>query len=450
MTPTPLTGAVTAPLYGDPEATALLSEAAVAAHMVSFEVALARATEAVGLTETGSADAIAKALDGFAPDLVGLGQGTASAGVPVPALVAQLRKACGPEGQALHWGATSQDVVDTATVMALRDVLGLFAARLPALIAALKQASEDQAETVMAGRTRSQIATPITLGLRAANWAAPLISLTEELPSLREKLCRVQFGGAAGNNLAVAPHGDEIARQIAEMLGLFHDNVWHSDRNAVVLLGAWCARVAAALAKMASDLVVMGRSEAAEGKAGKGGGSSTMPQKANPVGAEAIVTLAAYINGLNPLLVTAASPLEERDGAKWALEWFALPQILIATAAALRHGQELATSLQAFPDNMARMLEANGGAVMSEAASFALAAHMPRADAQGLVKDALKIVNTRGGTLADALAEIGPKGIDWAAALDPKRAIAPSQMQAAAIFARAAPLIETSSSEEDE
>ena len=435
MTPTPLTGAVMAPLYGDQQATALLSEEAVAAHMVAFEIALARATEAAGLTETGSADAIAAALDGFDADLAGLGQGTASAGVPVPALVAQLRAACGEAGQALHWGATSQDVVDTATVMAVRDVLDLYADRMSALIGALEQQSAAFGDVVMGGRTRSQVATPITFGMRIATWAAPLIALEAELPALKDRIARVQFGGAAGNNLAVAPHGADIAETLASELGLGATVQWHGDRSAVMAVGAWVGRLTAALAKMAGDLILMGRSEAAEGKAGKGGGSSTMPQKSNPVASEAIVTLNAYVTALTPMLAMAASPAEERDGGRWAMEWFALPQILIAGAAALRHGADLAATLQAFPENMARMLDANGGAIMSEAASFALAAHMPRAEAQTLVKDALKLVNGQGKTLTEALSEIGPDGIDWMQILDPRQAIAPSQAQAKAIFA---------------
>lgn len=191
--------------------------------------------------------------------------------------------------------------------------------------------------------------------------AAPLIALEAELPALKDRIARVQFGGAAGNNLAVAPYGADIAETLASELGLGAAVQWHGDRGAVMAVGAWVGRLTAALGKMAGDLILMGRSEAAEGKAGKGGGSSTMPQKSNPVASEAIVTLNAYATALNPMLAMAASPAEERDGGRWAMEWFALPQILIAGAAALRHGADLAATLQAFPENMARMLDANGG-----------------------------------------------------------------------------------------
>lgn len=364
--------------------------------------------------------------------------GTVSAGVPVPALVAALRATAGPEGSWLHWGATSQDIVDCANVLQWRDMLDLLAARIGALLNALEKASLAQAHQPMAGRTRSQVAVPISLGLRIAQWAQPLIGLEQDLPGLRARLLRVQFGGAAGSASAVGDKGAALSAALAADLGLADSPCWHTDRSAVVVLGGWLTAVTAALAKLARDLIVMGRSEIAELRAGSGGGSSTMPQKSNPVAAEAIVTLADFVALLQPGLARAAAPLEERDGAAWSLEWLCLPQMGMATAAALRHAQSLAVSLRPDPDRMASQLAEEGGAALSEAASFALAAHMPREAAQELVKGALAQARAAKCSLVEQLSQDPHvKDLeDWAVALDADHLLRPAQDMAVRVFAQ--------------
>ena len=166
---------------------------------------------------------------------------------------------------------------------------------------------------------------------------------------------------------------------------------------------------------MAGDLVLMGRSESGEARAGRGGGSSTMPQKSNPVAAETIGALARYVAVLVTPMHLAALHAEERDGSAWSLEWLTLPQMLVATAAALRHAQGLAETLAPDPGRMRAVLETGGGVAMAEAASFLLAAQMPRADAQALVKRAVAELATTGETLAEALTRLGPVPVD----LDP-------------------------------
>ena len=199
-------------------------------------------------------------------------------------------------------------------------------------------------------------------------------------------------------------------------LGLHDSPAWHTDRSALGALAGWCAALTGALGKMAGDLVLMGRSESGEARAGAGGGSSTMPQKSNPVAAETALALARLVACLATPVHLAALHAEERDGAAWSLEWLVLPQIVVATAAALRHAQSLAETLAPDPDRMREVLEAGGGVALAEAASFRLAAHMPRADAQALVKQAVAALPATGETLAEALTRLGPVPVTLAPA----------------------------------
>lgn len=437
MTPAPFDSGLFGPLLGDGQAAETLSEARFVAHMITVEAALARACGTVGIIPQDAASRLSDALAQTRIDPRDLGAGTAAAGVPVPALVKQLQAGLGVDGQFLHWGATSQDIVDCAHVLQWRDMLDMLAARVAQLLDALKHASDAQSDTLMAGRTRSQVATPISFGLRIATWAQPLIALDAALPDIRARLLRVQFGGASGSASAVGTHGAALSAELARELGLADAPCWHTDRMSIMAVGGWLAGVSAALAKMARDLVTLGRSEIAEARAGTGGGSSTMPQKSNPVGAEAIITLADWTACLQPALTRAASPMEERDGAAWALEWLALPQMGMATAAALGHAQALADSLTADPARMAVQLDAGNGAVLAEAASFALAAYMPRPQAQEVVKAALARAVEDGISLPQALNqhEASCGLADWTAILSAQSQLAASEVMRTRIFA---------------
>ena len=437
MTPAPFDSGLLGPLLGDGQAAETLSEARFVAHMITVEAALARACGTVGIIPQDVAARLSDALAQTRIDPRDLGAGTAAAGVPVPALVKQLQAGLGPDGQFLHWGATSQDIVDCAHVLQWREMLDMLAVRVGQLLDALHHTSNTHSDTLMAGRTRSQVATPISFGLRIATWAQPLIALEAALPDIRARLLRVQFGGASGSASAVGAHGAALSAQLARELGLTDAPCWHTDRMSIMAVGGWLAGVSAALAKMARDLVTLGRSEIAEARAGTGGGSSTMPQKSNPVGAEAIITLADWTACLQPALTRAASPLEERDGAAWALEWLALPQMGMATAAALRHAQALADSLTADPARMAVQLNAGNGAVLAEAASFALAAYMPRPQAQDVVKAALARALEDGISLPQALNlhEASCGLADWTAILSAQSQLAASEVMRTRIFA---------------
>ncbi|MGZ9808876.1 lyase family protein [Pseudoroseicyclus sp. H15] len=418
-------GALLGALFVEEEVAGLFSGGALSAAMVRVEAALAEAEGAVGAIPAEAGQAIASGLAGVTIDPTRLAEGTAGAGVPVPALVKELRAALPAEtAEYLHWGATSQDIVDTALVLQYRVALDILEARAARLTAALKAASETHAELVMAARTRSQVATPITFGLRCARWAQPVLAEAATLPALRARLT-VQFGGASGANTAVAPHGPAISAALAKRLGLPEGPAWHGDRGAIAALGQWAARLSSGLAKFAGDLILLGRT--GEAMAGQGGGSSTMPQKSNPVAAEAIVTLARLTATLAPALTQPHA--EERDGAAWALEWLTLPQMLADTGAALAHAITLAETLRPNPGALRAPL--TDGAALAEAASFALAHHMGRAAAQALVKQAA----SDDRPLIEALQALTDAPIDWSA-LTPEAVIPACKKAAAQVFSQ--------------
>jgi 3-carboxy-cis,cis-muconate cycloisomerase len=428
MAISPLDSRVFAGVFGDPEVGPLFSDEAEIAAMIEFERALARAEAACGVIPESAGAALDAAMEGLVIPPSELTEATTAAAVPVPGLVAALRERLDPEaGQWLHWGATTQDIMDGGLLLRLRRSVNIVDRRLSGLIDTLLDAAEREAGTAMAGRTRSQVATPISFGLRIAQWAQPLIDLSEMLDELRPRLFRVQFGGASGANTAIAPHGSAIIHALAKELDMSAAAPWHTSRVSLIAIMDWHGQLAGALGKMAGDLMLMGRSEIQEARAGKGGGSSTMPQKSNPVTAEAIGALARYASGLMAPAHFSASHLEERDGVSWPLEWLVLPQVVVAAAAALRHAKDLAETISANQERMRDGLDLGGGAAMAEAASFALAAHMPRAKAQALMKRVAQEAARTGASLREILARESDVEIDWVEALDPVRAAEPSR-----------------------
>ena len=418
-------------LLGDEELALILHASTEFRTFIDVELALANAQSALGLIpQTAGAD-MKVALAKVSPDSVALGKGISTSGVPVPALLAELRKVLPPElAQWLHWGATSQDIVDTTMMLQTAQCLTLLDDRLSRLLNTLHKQSNAHATTLMAARTRTQLATPITLGLRVAQWAQPLIALEKELSLLTPRVLRIQFGGAAGANSVVAPYGPAIAEHMASALNLSNSPPWHTDRSGIVGLANWLLQICLSLSKLAKDLLIMSRSDIAEVHAGQSGGSSTMPQKANPVQSEMVVTMGTIAQAIHAGICAAASPVEERDGASWTVEWILLPQLLITTGCALRHCLSLAESLTVNTQRMHATVN-ESSQLMAEAASFALAEHMPRTEAQDLVK--LALASSR--PLHRALAESCNVDIDWHTALDPQAVYAPCKQISQSIFA---------------
>lgn len=342
-------------VFDHPVLAGLLGDDAIAAHftadaeieaMLEFEMALARAEETVGLVPSGTAVALEKACESFSPDHDALRSATARDGVIVPEFVRQLRRAVGDEfGPHVHFGATSQDMIDTALVMRLKPVLADMADRLAALLAGLDGLNARFGDNPLMAHTRMQRALPIRCGDRIASWARPLRTLADDGPTIRDRVVRLQFGGAVGTLDRLGDKGSAVASAVSSTLGLDNSDCWHTDRTSLAELAGWLARLTGSLGKMGQDVALMAQNDVAAIRLAGGGGSSAMPHKQNPVAAEVLVTLARFnatlVSGMHQALVHE----NERSGAAWTLEWMLLPQMTVAAGAALSTARGLVADI---------------------------------------------------------------------------------------------------------
>ena len=424
MTSAPFGSRLLDPLLSDPQTSALFTDRAALEAMLQFEVALARAEESCGVIPPGCARAIADAAKTLAPDWNALGAGVQQAGHPVTALVKQLRAAAAPRGEYVHWGATSQDVIDSALVIRLREALAGLDARLEAVIARFSQHAAAHRGTVMAGRTRSRQAVPTTFGLKAAGWIAPLKRHRRRLAELRPRLLVLQFGGAAGTLAALGDRGLAVSEALAKELDLALPPMpWHSQRDSFGEAAAWLALVTASTGKMGRDLTLLAQDEIAEVHDGSAGGSSTMPQKSNPVLSEVLVAAATVNAGLSASMQQAALQEHERGGSGWTAEWLLLPQMTILAGTALRHAETIGGALDVRAERMRRNIDAAGGLLLAEAAAFALAAHMPLQQAQALVAQACREASAAGRSLIEVLRASSTAPVDWDRLRDPANSL---------------------------
>ena len=334
-------------LAGDPESEALLSDQAQLDAMLAFERALAQASAEAGFISEDAADAVGAALHGFTPDWAGLEAGMAQDGVVVPALVKQLRgRVAEPHRQALHRGATSQDVIDTALMLQLARVFDLYEARLSALIDRLAALRAECGTIELMAHTRMQVALPTTWGAKLASWSEPLQRHLRALIAMRRSLLVIQLGGPVGDRGSFEGHGDVIAAAMAKRLDLGLATPWQAQRDPVVALGNLLALIAGSLGKMGMDVTLLAQNEVGAVRLAGGGGSSAMAHKSNPVNAEVLVALARHCAGLSGTLNQALVHENERSGAAWTLEWLTLPPLLVSTGASLRLGGSLLDQIE--------------------------------------------------------------------------------------------------------
>lgn len=387
----------------DREFGALFTDSAEVRALMIVEGALAKAQGEVGLIPQESAKAIHRASLELQIDPAGLSLETGTNAVVIPALVAAFRSLMqAPEhAQWLHYGATSQDIIDTAQALRLRQMLGLTETRLRALIAALGTLAETHAETPMAGRTYGQVATPTTFGALAANWGTPLANLLEDLPSIRKRILRVSLSGAAGTLSTMSDKGLATRAELAKGLGLTDPgHNWHSMRDGIAALAAWMTQVTVQLGKMGEDLILMTQTGFAEVALPASGGSSTMPQKQNPVMPSVLAAISRTMIGLNSVMQSAPIHRQQRDGAAWISEWMTLPQMCMSFGRTLSISIDLAKGIQPQIETLASHIDDGTGLIYAEALSFRLAQVMPRPEAQAEVKSMCKQVIAGEGSLA--------------------------------------------------
>jgi len=408
---------------GDADCADLFSGPAELDAMLEVEAALALAEAEAGLFDPGTGERLAKAIREAVVDPDVLRSGTTRDGVPVPALVAELRRQLPSDlAPLVHWGATSQDIIDTALILRLHQCLDLLETRLLKLAGLLAALADRHRQTPMAARTRMQQATPTCFGLKVAGWLSPQLRALERLDALRKDLFVVSFAGASGNLAALGHTAEAVETALARQLGLgVPVTPWHTERDRLLTAGSWFAGLSATLGKTGQDLILLAQSEVGEIRLGSSGGSSTMPNKANPVAAEILVAKARASAADLSTLYQSALQEHERSGTGWPMEWIALPRLAMSAGSALDTACQIFESLEVNAPQMRANIEASNGLMLAEAASFALAGHMPRPEAQSLVKAACAKAMQSGQHLFDVLASETTSDIDWTDLRDPAR-----------------------------
>jgi 3-carboxy-cis,cis-muconate cycloisomerase len=395
-------------LWGTAEMRALFSDVTQLQLMLDVESALARAEAKLGLVPQQVAEAISKAAQVENLRIERISEGTRETGVPVPALVSEIGRVAGEQAaRYIHLGATTQDILDTALVLQMRRALEYLRRDLVALARTLATRASEYRDTPMAGRTHLQHAVPITFGLKCAVWASPLAAHVERLDQAALRGQVVQFGGAAGTLAALGANGMAVAEALAHELGLgVPDLPWHVARDSVAEIVALLGLVCGSLSKFALDVSLLMQTEVAEvfePHAPGRGGSSTMPQKRNPVAAEYIIAAARGVHALVPLMLTAMAQDHERATGPWQSETLALPQCFFLCAGAMAHALAIASGMTIDAARMRRNLDLGGGLIMAEAVSTGLAPVMGRAAAHHALQRVSDRAIAEGKTLAQAL-----------------------------------------------
>ncbi|MDB5505543.1 MAG: 3-carboxy-cis,cis-muconate cycloisomerase [Devosia sp.] len=333
-------------IAGDEEIEAILSDEAQIGAMLEFERALARAEAAVGLISADAASAIASAIDRFRPDWDGLAIGMARDGVVVPELIAQLRSTVPrPFDTAVHHGATSQDVIDTALILCLSKIVPIMIDRIDRLESILSGLRDSQGSLPLMAHTRMQVALPVLVAEKLRTWSEPLARHRLALHALTDDLLVIQLGGPVGDRAGFAGHGAAVADALAAGLGLSNASAWHSSRERLVAFGGRLALLAGSLGKIGADICLLAQTEVGAIVIKGAGTSSAMAHKANPIRAEALIALARHAAGLAGSLGQAMVHENERSGSAWTLEWLTLPPLIIATGAATRLSESLLRSI---------------------------------------------------------------------------------------------------------
>jgi len=396
--------------FGTPAMRGIFEDAALLSRYTEVEIALARAQARIGVIPAEAASAIAARCNSEKLDLQRLKSETEVVGYPILPLVRQLAAQCGDAGKFLHWGATTQDIMDTAVVLQVRDALALIEADLNELRRILVRQAKRYRDTPMAGRTHLQQALPITFGYKLAIWLAMLDRHAERLDQLRPRVLVGQFAGAAGTLASLGTRGLEVQKALMQELKLAQPAAtWHAARDGLAEAVNFLGLVTGSLGKFAFDVILMASTEVAEvgepfvqGR----GASSTMPQKRNPISSELILACAKAVRQHAGLMLDAMVQDYERATGPWHAEWIALPEAFILTGGALHQAKFMLDGLIVDEARMRKNLDMTDGLIVAEAVMMGLAPHLGRNEAHDIVYDACRAVAEKGGRLADALAAV--------------------------------------------
>jgi 3-carboxy-cis,cis-muconate cycloisomerase len=380
-------------------------------HMLDFEAALARAEAATGVIPATAAGSIGKACKAGAFDLAALAEAATRSGnlaIPlVKALTADVAKTDAEAARYVHWGATSQDVIDTAAMLGLRAAIGALLSDIDRAIAGFGKLARQHRHTAVVARTWLQHALPMPFGLKLAEYAAALHRSRRRLQRLRSETLALQFGGAAGTLAALGDKGLVVAERLAQELKLpLPDAPWHTHRDRIAEAASVFAIVAGTCGKIARDIQLMMQTDVAEAfePSGEGrGGSSTMPHKRNPVAAATALAAATMAPNLAATIFAAQVQDHERSAGPWHAEWPTLPMLLLVTSGALAAIVDIAEGLEVDAARMRVNLDATHGLIMAEAVTMALAEKIGKSEAHHLVEAASKKAVTEKKDLRDVL-----------------------------------------------
>jgi len=387
-----------APMLSSAAMRAVCDDLASLQNMLDFEAALARAEAATGVIPARAAAPIAAACRAESFDLAGLAEAAMRSGnlaIPlVKALTASVAKADPDASRYVHWGATSQDVIDTATMLTVRAGIDALLTDIDRAIAGFAGLARQHRDTPMVARTWLQHALPMPFGLKLAEYAAALHRSRQRLRRLRTEALALQFGGAAGTLAALGDKGILVSEKLAEVLKLpLPDAPWHTHRDRIAEAASVFAIIAGSCGKIARDVSLMMQTDVGEAfePSGEGrGGSSTMPHKRNPVAAASALGAAAMAPNLAATIFAAQVQEHERSAGPWHAEWPTLPTLMLVTSGALAAIVDLSEGLEVDAARMRANLDATCGLIMAEAVTFALAEKVGKGDAHHLIEAASK------------------------------------------------------------
>jgi 3-carboxy-cis,cis-muconate cycloisomerase len=393
--------------FGTPEMRDAFSDAATVARYVEVEVALAKAEAKVGVIPAEAAAEIAKRASAETLDWDLMRKETDNVGYPILPLVHQLVKQCGEAGRYVHWGATTQDIMDTATVLQLRAGLTIIENDIAALRKILADLAKKHRNTAMAGRTHLQQALPVTFGYKAAIWLAMFDRHAQRLEQLKPRVLVGQFAGAAGTLASLGDKGLDVQAALCAELKLdVPVSTWHVARDGFAETLNFLALVTGTLGKIALDIMIMASTEYGElyepfvpGR----GASSTMPQKRNPISSELMLAASKAVRQHAGLMTDAMIHDFERATGPWHAEWMAIPESFVLTAGALHQAKFALGGLIVDDRRMAQNLAMSKGLIVAESVMMQMAPHIGRQQAHDVVYAACRVVNEKGGTLADVL-----------------------------------------------
>ena len=402
-----------APMLSSSAMRAICDDVAYLQRMLDFEAALARAEAAIGVIPAAAAGPIGNACKADAFDVAALAEAATKSGnlaIPlVKALTANVARSSAEAARYVHWGATSQDVIDTATMLTIRAAIDALSSDIGRAISGFAKLAARHRHTPVVGRTWLQHALPMPFGLKLAEYAAALNRSRNRLRTLRADALALQFGGASGTLAALGDHGLPVAEQLSRELDLpLAEAPWHTHRDRIAEVASVFAIIAGSCGKIARDVSLMMQTDVAEAfePAGEGrGGSSTMPHKRNPVAAASALGAATMAPNLAATIFAAQVQDHERSAGPWHAEWPTLPALMLVTSGALFAIVDIAEGLEIDATRMRTNLDATHGLIMAEAVTFALAEKIGKSDAHHLVEAASKKAVVEKRDLQDVLAD---------------------------------------------